>query len=265
MFNVSIDDKRVFQKDANFSFTVPINRMIEKERLLWRANKYRDKEDRGGIAYILRAVKKGDTVMDIGAHKGGYLYFMQQQTGVTGKVYAFEPQSILYNYLARMKDLLNWSNVVIEPLAISGTEGNAVLYIPQNHGKPTSPGATIIPANKDMVIQKQENVVTITLDAYCRQYDRKPVFLKIDVEGNELPVFKGAEILLKRNKPRILFECEARYVGEDRVTETFAFLQQLGYNGHFILDDRLLPLSQFNIPDFQNPGKKIYCNNFLFE
>ena len=252
-------------KGSISSFSEPFNRLIEKERLVWRANKYRDKEDKGGIAYILRVIKRGDTVMDIGAHKGGYLYFMQHQTGINGKVVAFEPQSILYNYLLGLKKLLKWSNVVVEPFAISGKVGNAVLYIPQNHGKPTSPAATILPTVKGVVIQKQENVVALTLDAYCKRFDKNPVFLKIDVEGNELPIFKGAEILLKKNKPKILFECEARHVGEERVKETFYFLKQLGYKGYFINEEQLLPLCQFNIVDFQDPRKKIYCNNFLFE
>ena len=63
MFNVSIDEKKIFQKSKPLPFTVSINRMIEKEKLLWRANKYRDKEDRGGIAYILKAIKKGEIKM----------------------------------------------------------------------------------------------------------------------------------------------------------------------------------------------------------
>ena len=50
-------------------------KLIETIKLLHRAFKY-SKSDKGEIAYIKSAIKKGDTVFDIGAHKAGYLYFI---------------------------------------------------------------------------------------------------------------------------------------------------------------------------------------------
>lgn len=72
---------------------------LENIKLLYRAYRYKNKLDRGGIEYILNHIREGDVVMDIGAHKAGYLYFIVKAVGKKGEVYAFEPQSGLYNYL----------------------------------------------------------------------------------------------------------------------------------------------------------------------
>jgi FkbM family methyltransferase len=254
----------------NISFELPslslmAKRGIERIRLQLRAEKYRKKEDRGGIAYILNEVKKGDTVFDIGAHKGGYLYFFQQQVGSNGNVLAFEPQSILNTYLTELQQLLHWQNVRIERSAVSNSSGNAVLSIPYNKGKKSSPCATIIQSQMDFAIRNREEVETITIDDYCRKHRIYPDFLKVDVEGNELSVFIGAKETLIRHKPKILFECEARFIGEKKVADTFAFLQGLGYNGYFIQDRLRNPISEFSVTQHQNNITGIYCNNFIFE
>jgi FkbM family methyltransferase len=240
-------------------------RQFEKMRLQHRAEKYRIKEDRGGIAYIRRAVKKGDTVFDIGAHKAGYLYFFLDQQKGMGKIYAFEPQSVLYAYLLKLQQLFSWQNVVIEPLAVSSAPGKAILNIPYNNGRHTSPCATIIENGVFPEYQSQEVVTTVSLDEYCFEAGILPDFLKVDVEGNELSVFKGAENILKRYKPKILFECEARFVGREKVFATFDLLQTLGYRGYFIMDDVLRPIAEFNPLYHQDLTEHIYCNNFIFE
>jgi FkbM family methyltransferase len=225
-------------------------RQVEKLKLQYRAEKYQYQEDRGGIAYIRKTVQKGDTVFDIGAHKAGYLYFFLEQCGMNGKIVAFEPQSVLYKYLLRLKKIFNWKNINIEPFAVSRQSGNALLCIPYNNGRQSSPCATIIESHMDFKFQLKEEVSTITLDEYCHLHDLYPDFLKVDVEGNELSVFKGARELLRSHKPKILFESEARFVG---------------YKGYFIMGESALPIEEFDINYHQNPDSGIYCNNFIFE
>lgn len=248
-----------------FSLSASLNKIVERKKLVLRANKYKNKEDRGGIAYLLNTVRRGHIVFDIGAHKGGYLYFMRQQVGTKGNVYAFEPQQLLYQYLQKIKTTLHWANVTVESFAVSDAEGEATLYVPYNHGRESSPGATIIDSLQGTLIQRTEPVTTIALDIYCIYNDIKPSFLKIDVEGNELKVFRGAEKLLKYHKPRILFECEARHVGKEQLFETLDRLKNLGYKGYFICGEEKLPLSQFQVEKYQAPDSGTYCNNFIFE
>ena len=242
-------------------------KFIESIKLRHRANKYKNKDDKGGIAYITSAIKKGQTVLDIGAHKAGYLYFILNQVGDKGKVFAFEPQSNLYQYITKIKRLFRWDNVTVEHLALSDTAGTVTLYIPTNKvSKGSSPGATIV-EHKDLTdFGITEVVVTETLDSYCNRKDIKPDFLKIDVEGNELRIFQGGIDTLKKYKPKIVLEIEARHVGQEKVLETFKFMKSLGFNGHFIYGLNRIPLSSFSFDKYQNTNDTAnYCNNFTFE
>jgi FkbM family methyltransferase len=242
-------------------------KLIEKFKLQLRANKYKKKDDKGGIAYITSAIKKGQTVLDIGAHKAGYLYIMLKQVGNEGRVFAFEPQSNLYQYIMKIKTLFRWDNVTVEHLALSDTEGTVTLYIPTNKvSKSSSPGATIVERKDHINISLTEMVATESLDSYCTRKNLKPDFLKIDVEGNELKIFKGGIDTLKKYKPKILVEIEARHVGQEKVVETFKFMESLGYEGHFIHGKKRIPLSYFNFDKYQNiKDTANYCNNFTFE
>jgi len=107
-------------------------KLIESIRLRFRAYKYKNKNDKGGIAYINTAIQDGQTVFDIGAHKAGYLYWMLKRVGKKGKVVAFEPQAKLYHYLRKIKTLFKLDNVTIEHIALSDTEREVMLYIPAN-------------------------------------------------------------------------------------------------------------------------------------
>jgi FkbM family methyltransferase len=242
-------------------------KLIESIKLRLRANKYKNKDDIGGIAYINSEIKNGQTVLDIGAHKAGYLYFMLKQVGEEGKVYAFEPQSNLYQYITKIKELFKWENVTVERLALSDSAGTVTLYIPTNKvSKASSPGATIVESGDHSDIGATENVSTETLDSYCNRNNLKPEFLKIDVEGNELRVFQGGVETLTKYRPKIIAEIEARHVGQEKVLETFRFMESLGYRGYILHGLDRIPLVNFTFDKFQNTNDlSNYCNNFIFE
>ena len=240
---------------------------IEALKLRYRAYKYKNRIDKGGISFIQSNIRNGQIVFDIGAHKAGYLYFILKQVGASGKIFAFEPQSILYQYIKKLKTLLNWENLTIEHLALSDSKGTVMLNIPKRKsGQNTSPSATIVEQKKHSDFAFTEIVSTETLDSYCLQHNIEPDFLKIDVEGNELRIFQGGVNTLKKYKPKILVEIEARHVGEETVMETFNFMESLGYEGHFIHGLNFIPLKDFSFNKNQNTkDMKNYCNNFTFE
>ena len=233
--------------------------------LLLRARKYRYRNDPGEIAYLFSKIKKGDKVFDIGAHKGAYLYYMSKLVGKSGKVYAFEPQSLLYEYLLTIKALFS-SEIILENLALSDSSKEQVLNIPahKNENK-SSPGASLSNNFEGQKIIKTELIQSVSLDEYCKHSNIRPDFLKIDVEGHELEVLKGAAEILKSYKPGLLVEIEERHIGHEKLNETINFLLSFGYNGYFFKGKDKLPLSEFNPVFHQNPGTKPYCNNFVFE
>lgn len=182
-------------------------------------------------------------------------------------MYAFEPQSNLFNYIKKLKALFNWDNVTLEHLALNNIAGQAQLYLPTDEAdKTSSPGATIAANEDDINFTSLEKVTTSTLDTYCAVHNCKPNFLKIDVEGNELNIFKGGVETLTKHKPKIIVEIESRHIGKEKVIETIQFLESMGYKGRFVKGASYLPISAFDFNIYQNRAdKKNYCNNFIFE
>ena len=192
---------------------------------------------------------------------------MQKLVGPKGQIHAFEPQSLLFAYLVKMKPIMRWNNVTINNIALSDNDATATLYIPSNlTGQASSPSATIYEQHNLGAVTKTETVHTTSLDQYCEKHQIKPDVLKIDVEGNELKVFKGAIQILQKFKPKIIVEIEAIHVGKEQVLETFSFLNQLGYQGKIIHGTIHIPIAEFSFEKYQNvDDKKSYCNNFIFE
>ena len=244
-----------------------MNRVTEYLKLNFRKLRYQHKYDKGGMAFIREKVFPGATVLDVGAHKGGYLYAILQKAGKSGKICAFEPQSVLYRYLVSLKKTFGWQNVSVEHLALSDSAGETTLYIPGNKVKEgSSPGATVVSKNTGEGYAARETVTTDTLDGYCSQHNIRPDFLKIDVEGNELRIFRAGKETLSKYKPAILVEIEARHAGKENATETFRLLEELGYTGFFLNGGIREPLAHFSFDIHQNMAdRKNYCNNFIFE
>ena len=77
-------------------------------------------------------------------------------------------------------------------------------------------------------------VPLVALDDYFAEGEYRVALLKIDVEGAELGVLKGAERILRQHKPLLVFECENRHLAPGNVRDVFSWLEQLGYEGRFI-------------------------------
>ena len=244
--------------------------MLERIKYWYRAVRYKHKLDKAEIRYILEKVKEGDIAVDIGAHKGAYLYWLQKKVGNKGWVFAFEPQPQLNQYLQTISAKMKYQNVFIENKGLSSQKGSFQLYVPL--GKATSPSASLEVAASMTENYKSVEILTTTLDDYfLKERKLMPHFLKIDVEGHELSVFKGGERLLKEAKPSILVECEQRHLQGTTIEEVFQFLLDLGYEGFFVHENKRKPLSQFSLEKHQKVGEgkywmsKDYCNNFIFE
>ena len=227
-------------------------------RLLYRAYRYRWRDDAAEIACVRRWTRPGTVALDVGAHKGGYTYWLARSVGPQGRVYAFEPQQALARNLRRSFDP---ARVIVEHAAVSDREGTMTLHVPAD-GRP-SPSASLemSAASPGCAV----DVRVIMLDRYLPTGPAPVSFLKCDVEGHELHVFRGAEQLLRRDRPVLLFECEQRHHRDHSIAEVFAYLQQLGYQGSFFGPGRLRPLGDFRVDTHQRSVKDAgYCNNFLF-
>lgn len=226
---------------------------VERIRLVIRALKARFRDQRVELDFIKRCIRPGDVVCDIGANKGSFTYWLSRWGG---SVVAFEPQPDLARRLAAM----SLSNVTVEAKAVYSHSGTLDLFVPAQH----QPGASLIRGDNCLAIP----VPVVSLDDYFKETTVR--LLKIDVEGAELHALKGAEKLLKRSLPFVIFECETRHLIEGSVNDTFSYLERLGYEGQFVCRGELLPVAQFD-PSVHQPQngewfwkREDYCNNFIF-
>jgi FkbM family methyltransferase len=235
-------------------------------KFLYRACKARFRDQRQEISALLQVIHPDDTVVDIGANKGSYLWWLSRAVE-SGKVVAFEPQQQLAAYLAAACRSCKLKNVIIEPLAVSEYSGETVLNIP---GETDSPEASIGSAITAHEKCRQEKVTMVSLDDYFADERSRISAIKMDVEGHELSVFKGAMKLLRKHSPLLVFESENRHqTGGGAVTDVLGYLADIGYHGYFIKNNRLLPLEEFDPLLHQRQegprywDSKNYCNNFI--
>ena len=210
-------------------------------------------------------VRPDSIVCDVGAYKGSYLYWLSRWCR-NGKVFAFEPLS---DFADSLTDICaNQSNVTIEELAVSNSSGIRTIYVPIDHPQ----GASLVKDDQTMGPCTMRQIQSVSLDDYFSN-EEQIALLKVDVEGTELDVFKGAAQILLRQSPLLVFECESRHLRKTQtsMSEVFLYLRSLGYEGHFVLRNRVLPLCAFDPMKHQREdgeaywNNKDYCNNFIFK
>ncbi len=236
-----------------------------QSRFVWRALKARYRDQKVELAAIRSAIRPDSIAVDVGANKGSYLYWLARWTPA-GQAVAFEPQDELALYLETAATMLKLNNIVIENKGVSDKPGQLELYRP---GGRVTPGASFSRrfANREDCEHLTKEVVT--LDSYFPA-DASVSVIKVDVEGLELQVFKGATRILEQSSPLLVFECENRHLEEGTVDSVLRFLSARGYDGHFVHRNRLIPARQFDAAVHQKEvgdrffAGKDYCNNFVF-
>lgn len=229
-------------------------------RMRVRAWRYRHKLDRAEIRFVREHLRPGDAALDIGAHKGGYAYWMCRAVGPAGRVICFEPQPQLADYLRRMELALGFDQLTVENMGVSSTNGELTLHVPG--GRP-SPGSTLEAGLAEGGAAYKVRVTK--LDDYFREHPPERLALvKCDVEGHELDVFRGGQELLRTQRPVVLFECEERHHTRYTSRDVFDYLANLGFEGFFFSRGTLQPLRDFHPSEHGDPAVPGYANNFLF-
>lgn len=134
---------------------------------------------------VLRA---GDTTLDIGANVGAYAVLFGMWSGEAGRVFAFEPAAAAFDGLEAHVALNGLARRVrTVRAAVSDHVGTArfVSEGAQGTNHLLTPGTTA-------PVRATIEVPTTTIDAFCAEHGLRPRLIKIDVEGAELAVLRGA-------------------------------------------------------------------------
>lgn len=195
------------------------------------------------ISFLLDIIKKSSIILDIGAHAGSHT-LVYKNLNKDLKIFAFEPQSKMFDLLQFNVNINNLDNVFLYNCGIANIEKNFYMsdFISDgpNINLPISYGGNAYKNLGGMQIgYGGEEIALKTLDSFnfpgCD-------FIKIDVEGAEPLVLSGSIKTIKKFRPVILFENNHKTVSEKILNEfgvsksSFEILNELDYN-IFLLDN----------------------------
>lgn len=174
-----------------------------------------------GIYEEEQAVKPGDVVFDVGAHIGCFTLKAARKVGESGRVVSFEPSSENFKLLSLNVSSNNYTNSKLFNVAVGAAPGTATLHLGNRRGT----NSLLSEANVDQV--GVEEVPIRTLDSVAEELELSKVdFLKIDVEGFELEVLKGAQNVLSSHHPSIAMETHGFGASDEEIGR---FLADFGY------------------------------------
>ncbi len=188
------------------------------------------------LKFIEQFLKPGQLILDIGANIGSHTLFFAQKFGNQCNVLAFEPQRLVFQNLCANLALNGLTNVHALNVALGETPG--MIRVPAlNFNTENNFGGLNIEGH-----EVGDNIPLITIDSLNLS---RCDFMKIDVEGMEESVLKGAKETIEKFKPIIYLENDRPNKSQALIT----YITSLGYQLHW----HKPPL--FN-PDnfFQNPN-----------
>ncbi len=166
----------------------------------------------------------GEVVWDVGANAGATTYHFSKAVGSGGRVIAWEPDPFNFSYLLKNISLHSLSNVTAVNKALSGTTGTALFDMD---------GSTGAGLSEHLVYSQKANrsaVETLSFQDACVQYGI-PQFVKLDIEGGEVEVIRGALPFLNANR-NIDLSIETHRMRDESSTEmpVKALLESIGYS-----------------------------------
>ena len=210
-----------------------------KHKGYWWHGKKREQQT---IQRFQRLIKPGDTVIEVGSHIGYFSVLYAQLVGPTGRVFAFEPGDNNLPYIRA--NLARHPNAEIIEKAVSDQNGIVKFWLEDLSGQNNSmvenyhllDGNIALAGLGSDVHKREVQVPSITLDTFVEQIglqNLSPNFIKIDVEGAELFVLRGAKNLLSQRQIPLMVEvtCDAEPI--------FALLRKAGYRMHLENGDEL--------------------------
>ena len=204
----------------------------------WIEESGRLDHDQNLLPGILKHIREGDTVLDIGAFVGDHTIAYARAVGKRGRVVAFEANPVAASCLEhnlRKFDQVTLINVALGDQAISEP---VPLSMVQGHY-----GSAALGDGADKIA----DVLVRKLD----YWHFAPQLIKIDVEGYELQVLKGAERTITENRPKMVLEInmEALLRQGSSSGAVFAWLKDHGYSYQIMQENRV----------FDSPIYDIYC------
>lgn len=209
------------------------------------------------VKVLDRFLRPGMCFIDVGANIGEITLCASQRVGQNGRVYSFEPMPGIYSELVHNVTSNQISNVITVPIGLSDRTGQATIYDATSDFRDGSVHrglATLYPmAARNTPIL---SVPLTTIDLFVTERHLTSVdLIKIDVEGSELDVLRGAIDTIRAFHPSFILEVqsETSISGGFAPSQVLDFLEALGYK-FFIIGrhGKLKPIVNGALRSFQN-------------
>lgn len=209
-------------------------------------------EGRNQRSVYLRFVKKGDHVIDIGANIGNITLLLSNIVGKKGKVFSYEAVKPTYEKLLQnITTNAFYNNIAAFNLAVGNESKEVLIMVPgddygqasmQTHQKGSWTSAADFTTFASSCIM---------LDNEVSKFEKLD-FIKIDIEGAELPAIKGAEQLVKKFKPVLYIEVYKEWTKEFNYhpLDLYQYIKSLGYKKFNIVTHK-------GITDLKNPEEQL--------
>ena len=209
-------------------------------------------------------LQKDSVFFDIGANKGEYAYYAERLINPKN-IYLFEPEKKLNKQLNAIFKGCNTSDVALSDSAgthqfkipvINGVADNCLSSLEVNHKEDNETEAIVY------------EVKTNTLDNFTKEKNVFPDLIKIDVEGHELSVLKGAAQYISTHHPTLIIEIEQRHHQNINIDSVFEDFKQKDYNCYYYSKKQAQLFPYDNKTHLTNSkeyfGKIDYINNYIF-
>jgi len=208
------------------------------------------------LQIIKQFLQPTDICLDIGAHGGSW---SRPLAGIVkeGRVYSFEALPYYADILRKTFKLLGFRNIKVVNKAVTDREGRIAIVWKDSAGKRLT-GKTHIQGtheNTNHLIW----VDGIRLDTFVSTSEKEKIkFIKIDVEGAEMQVLKGAEALMNQHRPIVFCELDERWTSrfEYKPYHIFELFSTKGYRAFIINKD--LTLSPIAHSTYRNKGDVLF-------
>lgn len=173
------------------------------------------------VERLAASVKPGDVCFDVGGWRG-YCAGVMACSGAARTI-VFEPLEANAMRIGRLIELNPGLSITLQPVAVGDNDGCATFHLMPDMSMGKLGESPFQPA---AVPSGQVSVSLVTLDTFCDTNGIDTVnVIKVDTEGAEMLVLRGAERLLRRCRPHLFVEAHSRELASG-VTD---FLRPLGY------------------------------------
>ena len=190
------------------------------------------------FAFLRKQLHQGSTFLDIGAHIGLFSVVAARLVGNSGKVVSFEPTPFTRGVLKEVIRINGCSDrVEVRGEAVSSERGKTFFF---------DTGDTISVMNslvKNERSQGKFEVITTSVDEFAKEHSLKVDCMKIDVEGAELDLLKGATKTMTELRPTMLLSLHPPFMpdGSEALKEIWSILKEhryaMEYNSNNVEED----------------------------